>query len=183
MNHEFALQAAEPVFNITCEACGIIAAIGSDEEELIEDAKERGFVALHSEEGTFNLCRSCFEGDPELFTPKPIDMVLHCPNCGTQHIDEPERENCVCGGRREQHALISKTYRGGCLDPECSGCGEYIKTGKHCLEFQPAWLNPPHRSHLCSGCKTIWRPADVPTNGVEKIETRGKADTWPEVTR
>ncbi|WP_143188392.1 hypothetical protein [Burkholderia ubonensis] len=40
------------------------------------------------------------------------------------------------------------------------------------------WANPPHRSHLCHACGTIWRPADVPTNGVAAIQTRGKADTW-----
>ena len=40
------------------------------------------------------------------------------------------------------------------------------------------WTNPPHRSHLCHACGTIWRPADVPTNGVAVIQTRGKADTW-----
>lgn len=42
------------------------------------------------------------------------------------------------------------------------------------------WDNPPHRSHLCrpehGGCGHIWRPADVPTEGVASIETRGKAD-------
>lgn len=41
------------------------------------------------------------------------------------------------------------------------------------------WTNPPHKSHLCAGCKTIWRPADVETTGVAKIQTRGKHDTWP----
>lgn len=72
---------------------------------------------------------------------KPIDMVLHCPTCGRQHIDQPD---------------------------EARG-----------------WSNPPHSSHLCrtsdGGCGTIWRPADVPTNGVERVATRGKADTWPVV--
>lgn len=42
------------------------------------------------------------------------------------------------------------------------------------------WDNPPHRSHECQHCKTIWRPADVATNGVLSIKTRGKVDTWPE---
>ncbi|WP_157783553.1 hypothetical protein [Rhizorhabdus wittichii] len=68
----------------------------------------------------------------------PINIVLHCPNCGLQHIDEP--------------------------------VGEW--------EGRP-WANPPHRSHLCHGCGCIWRPADIATNGVSSIETRGKADTWP----
>lgn len=39
------------------------------------------------------------------------------------------------------------------------------------------WTNPPHRSHLCHNCNTIWRPADVPTNGVASIKTKGKSDT------
>ncbi len=38
------------------------------------------------------------------------------------------------------------------------------------------WTNPPHRSHLCSGCGFIWRPADVPTVGVRMILTKGSAD-------
>jgi len=42
------------------------------------------------------------------------------------------------------------------------------------------WSNPPHRSHLCQVCGTRWRPADVPTNGVTGIWTRGQEDTWPE---
>lgn len=66
---------------------------------------------------------------------EPIDMVLHCPACGMQHIDAPK-----------DHPL----------NP---------------------WLNPPHRSHLCHGCGHIWRPADVPTNGVQAVKTKGKADS------
>lgn len=42
------------------------------------------------------------------------------------------------------------------------------------------WRNPPHRSHLCAHCGCQWRPADVPTTGVESVATRGKHDTWPE---
>jgi len=41
------------------------------------------------------------------------------------------------------------------------------------------WNNPPHRSHKCYACGCIWRPADIPTNGVERVRTRGKHDTWP----
>jgi hypothetical protein len=66
----------------------------------------------------------------------PLDLVLHCPACKLQHIDEPD-------------------------------------------ERTPGWVNPPHKSHLCHGCGCIWRPAEVPTNGVAKVATRGKADTWP----
>lgn len=63
----------------------------------------------------------------------PIPMVLHCPVCGTQHIDQATEE----------------------------------------------WPNPPHRSHLCGSCGCIWRPADVPTVGVEHVTTGSVCDTWP----
>jgi hypothetical protein len=39
------------------------------------------------------------------------------------------------------------------------------------------WSNPPHRSHLCQGCGHIWRPADVPTEGVAAIKTHGQHDS------
>ena len=63
----------------------------------------------------------------------PIDMVLHCPACGLQHIDAP----------------------------------------------LGAWGNPPHASHLCQNslCRHQWRPADVPTNGVQAVKTRGANDS------
>ena len=41
------------------------------------------------------------------------------------------------------------------------------------------WNNPPHKSHLCKFCGWIWRPADVPTNGVEAIKTKSKRDQDP----
>ena len=76
----------------------------------------------------------------------PINMVLHCPSCHTQHIDAPDHP-----------------YYGGMSDA---------------AGFHPRWDNPPHRSHLCHQCGTIWRPADVCTNGVARATTRGKNDTW-----
>lgn len=39
------------------------------------------------------------------------------------------------------------------------------------------WTNPPHRSHLCARCGHIWRPADVPTEGVQAIVTIGANDS------
>ena len=55
----------------------------------------------------------------------------------------------------------------------CPECGE-----KHVDKAEPEkdWLDPPHRSHLCSSCKFVWRPCDLSTTGVESIETRGAAD-------
>lgn len=81
----------------------------------------------------------------------PIDMVLHCPNCGKQHIDTPEP------GHRILYA------------------DEPIREQSH--GTLPGWDNPPHRTHLCHGCGHKWRPADVPTNGVAAVKTKGKADS------
>ena len=80
----------------------------------------------------------------------PLDMILHCPACHEQHVDKPEG-TFIPGFTGEESAAWNKE-RG-------------------------MWDNPPHRSHLCHGCGHIWRPADVPTNGVAAIKTKGKADS------
>ncbi|MES2347078.1 MAG: hypothetical protein V4641_05845, partial [Pseudomonadota bacterium] len=80
---------------------------------------------------------------------QPIPMILHCPSCGLQHIDAPETHHL-------DRALDEASLDGS---------------------YSASWDNPPHRSHLCHGCGTVWRPADVATTGVSSIETKGKADT------
>lgn len=104
------------------------------------------------------------KNDP-LLKLKPIDMILPCPNCGKLHVDEPEPDICdLCGLIRYEHLESGNVLR-------CADGQEFI-----------AWLNPPHKSHLCriedGGCGTVFRPADVPTNGVAETKTRGKNDTW-----
>lgn len=78
----------------------------------------------------------------------PIDMVLHCPACGLQHVDAPWQPGAAL-------------------------------TNEQIVGTEPVWDNPPHRSHLCHGCGHRWRPADVPTNGVAAVKTKGKADSPP----
>lgn len=57
----------------------------------------------------------------------------------------------------------------------CPACGaQHIDAAE-----DEQWGNPPHRSHLCHGCKHVWRPADVPTNGVASIKTAGSKDSAP----
>lgn len=57
----------------------------------------------------------------------------------------------------------------------CPACrGQHIDAP----EPEKGWTNPPHRSHLCAFCGTVWRPCDALTTGVESLKTRGKADTW-----
>ena len=64
----------------------------------------------------------------------------------------------------------------------CPNCGEQHIDGHETAPgmFSPEqdWTNPPHRSHLCHQCGIVWRPADVPTNGVAEIKTEGKDDNW-----
>lgn len=79
----------------------------------------------------------------------PIDMVLHCPECHEQHIDAP--------------VLATRVITANVLG---------ISTTD-----SPAWDNPPHRSHLCHDCGHIWRPCDIPTNGVKATLTQGKNDS------
>lgn len=79
--------------------------------------------------------------------PAPIDMVMHCPACGMQHIDASDAKECAW--------------------PQCS-CADQVDRG--CIAQDISWTNPPHRSHLCHGCGHIWRPADVPTNGVQAAD-------------
>ena len=59
----------------------------------------------------------------------------------------------------------------------CPKCGR-----QHIDRPEPSagWTNPPHKSHLCHGCGCVWRPADVPTSGVEATQTQGERDNWPE---
>jgi hypothetical protein len=65
-----------------------------------------------------------------------------------------------CG---EQHIDAAEPHKLGCQGIHACDCD--------------SWLNPPHRSHLCKSCHHVWRPADVPTNGVATIKTRGKNDS------
>lgn len=83
-----------------------------------------------------------------------FDMVLHCWRCGVQHIDKEETQE------------------------------DYVTRLMHQQEQEDKvitirWTNPPHCSHLCAECGFIWRPADVATNGVAAIKTKGKSDSDP----
>lgn len=101
----------------------------------------------------------------ELAQAQPIDMILPCPACGMLHIDDPAPDLCECGRTVREHSAPEEGYPS---DAAIFGCNE----------FKVAWDNPPHKSHLCHGCGLIWRPADVPTNGVAVIKTKGQNDTW-----
>jgi hypothetical protein len=106
--------------NCTLLALGLANAVAEDEKEGHDMSA-----------GMFGLAVSQWLRGVATDLQGPIDMVLHCPNCGAQHID-----------------AVTET-----------------------------WPNEPHRTHLCHYCEHRWRPADVATNGVEAVKTRGKNDS------
>ncbi|MBN3776188.1 hypothetical protein G3O06_01240 [Burkholderia sp. Ac-20345] len=66
----------------------------------------------------------------------------------------------------------------------CPACGlQHVDAPEPAHDGEEAWDNPPHRSHKCHACATVWRPADVPTVGVASIQTSGQADNWDRAAR
>lgn len=99
--------------------------------------------------------------------PRPVDMLLFCPNCSLQHIDEAKPDVCeTCGHSDLSHFANDEIPSGrmGCSVLTCP------------CEMFTAWLNPAHKSHRCANCNHVWRPADAPTKGVFEIKTRGEND-------
>lgn len=98
------------------------------------------------------------------FFEQPIDMLIFCPNCGKQHIDRPDP---ICGTKVFENTCRRHKHHTG----PCSTADE-----------KAAWTNPDHKSHTCrtddGGCGIVFRVADVPTNGVKQIQTKGENDTW-----
>jgi hypothetical protein len=108
----------------------------------------------------------------------PIDMLLYCPRCATQHVDEAKPDVCeTCGHKKEKHSKTGCDWsreRGGGMSGKLRSI-EFC----HCERFT-AWLNPPHKSHRCTACNHVWRPADVATNGVKDLESQGARDGSPQ---
>lgn len=114
--------------------------------------------------------------------PVPVDLLIFCPSCGKQHVDQPEPLMCKCGHHDSFHfnAGERNVCAGG--EPEDGPLDLHAELSCKCSDFEVAWDNPPHKSHTCrldyGGCGKIFRIADFPTNGVAAIKTRGKDDTW-----
>lgn len=117
------------------ETTGFVLVPSEPTEAMLLAAQGGSARTVDDDEDALIVWKAMLAASPEQPASEPIDMLLFCPKCHLQHVDEPD-------------------------------------------ERTADWSNPPHRSHLCHGCGTIWRPADVPTNGVREIATKGKADTW-----
>jgi hypothetical protein len=96
----------------------------------------------------------------------PIDVVLFCPKCCTQHIDAPEEPKP--SKPSDSTGAMAAAYFG----TPAERAVDNIFGG---------WTNPPHKSHLCHGCGHIWRPSDHPTNGVAATVSGKDADVKPSV--
>jgi hypothetical protein len=107
--------------------------------------------------------------------PKPIDMLIFCPNCHKQHIDRPDPEIEELESLRREFELSSLGDR-----PQSMAAAKLSRLFE--LESANLWSNPVHKSHTCreddGGCGTIFRIADVPTNGVAHLRTMSTNDTW-----
>lgn len=127
-----------------------------------------------------------------------LEELKPCPFCGVEMIeldhegfDHPKGDDCILADTSWSSAYRSEWNTRPSLPPTerdegmvervamllfCPKCGlQHVDAPD---ERTPGWTNPPHKSHLCHGCGCIWRPADVPTDGVLNIETSGKADNW-----
>jgi hypothetical protein len=126
------------------------------------------------------LCRAS-----AIFVREKFEETLRDRRAAAHNISRDEQGAVDCC---EEHAKnlppLSLNRMLECFPPEtflpipmilfCPACGlQHIDLPKP----EIGWANPPHRSHECQGCKFTFRPADIPTAGVAKIETRGKRDS------
>lgn len=103
----------------------------------------------------------------------PIPMILFCPQCYSQHIDAPSEQCEFTLGPSNDEPFVPAGESLQCQRAKGHE-GEHL-SGPDPNRFR--WMNPPHKSHLCHYCGCRWRPADVETEGVEKIKTAGMLDT------
>lgn len=120
--------------------------------------------------------------------PTPASEAIETMNKVITEIaataDQPQQEiaDAEAHAYLQREDLIAAMAKAERPQPEpidmilhCEKCGlQHIDAPD---DRTPDWKNGPHRSHLCHGCGHIWRPADVPTNGVAEIKTKGKNDS------
>lgn len=121
---------------------------------------------------------------PPADMPTPIWWIDHGTHGQiTTRADEAERARnagaTIYGYRADHSAVDSLDAAPIPMLLFCPACGlQHIDAPEPARDGEKAWDNPPHRSHKCQACRTVWRPADVPTVGVASIETTGQADNW-----
>lgn len=105
---------------------------------------------------------------------RALDEALQWGHLVIVTLDEFEHRGFWTARGYESHIDVMQVFP---LDMVlyCPACGHQHVDAP---EPETGWRNPVHKSHRCGECLTVWRPADMPTNGVQAIKTRGKQDTW-----
>ena len=136
---------------------------------------------------TLQTIVDCFDARAELFT-SDADMARNFVDRARLALGVPARvESVVAGITRAdtgQQSFVSTTVDN--VPTEVRFSNPPINMILHCPSCHKQhvdapdgdWTNPPHKSHLCHHCSTVWRPADVATNGVAYIQSAGTRDTW-----
>lgn len=141
-------------------------------------------------------CDELFDLNDGKASPRRNRRIVICAKCANEEEEEIEREEEIRSLHEEigdaEHSIKSANERlrelGVVVADQqpvdmllyCPECFE-----QHIDKPQPDknWDNPPHRSHECQVCDHVWRPADVPTNGVTSIKTKGQRDGFTRSNR
>jgi len=147
------------------------------------DVKNRRVVALYE--------HPAFEPFDERDPPEPLALFVDKSDLGrlapplVLHLDpadaaEPDLKRLIAALKSGSWLAVPEGVTVAPVVPIdlLLWCPRCLKLHVDAPDPATGWTNPPHRSHLCHNCGTVWRPADVPTNGVAAIATRGEADTF-----
>ena len=113
-------------------------------------------------------------GDPgAILLAAQLAEAAPCKTCGYVHF------HCRCGGSSPAPPINMVLFCPACgvQHIDAPEKGELISGGPNAGRVRRGWTNLPHKSHLCASCDHIWRPADVPTNGVAAVQTKGNDDS------
>lgn len=170
-----------------CQCCGmkaIISRVHGSKVEPIGEAETIAFVRdVFASHPNLPVADDAAVAPPANM-PTPIWWINHGTHGQiTTRADEAERARNVGAtiyGYRADHAAVTSVAAAPIpMLLFCPACGlQHIDAPEPARDGEKAWDNPPHRSHKCHACATVWRPADVPTVGVASIQTTGQADNW-----
>jgi len=156
---------SSPLLDIVRQACvergytaGGLAVAGVTIAAQLVEADERQAFEKLAKRHDWDLTQAHGDGDTRWLSPMTRDLYLAFLE---------GRAALAAAPVRAQEPVDMLLY--------CPACGM-----QHIDAAEGAdWTNPPHRSHLCHSCKHVWRPADVPTNGVARVKTSGAKDIAP----
>lgn len=153
----------------------------TDQQIKLEAAEER---ATHAEDNLRSRREDCNGGCDITLARRQIgpDGVVpgnarECAELWEQEATRLQREIVQLTGRiEEQRRTILEFEAPLAMQLYCPRC---LTQHIDAPDTLVGWTNPPHRTHLCLNCRLLWRPADVATYGVRKIQTAGDADNDP----